>query len=146
MAVAAGSTGLQANGPATRCAMRAGLAQRPRSGRIGIGTELPAGEGRSACVVMELRRKFGRRDARIRRKINGRAAAEAIAAARKAIVVPVLMMRRGFSAVVIVLLRAGLAVSGVQVKRSMGVAACERERQQHDEAAQEQGSLHEIST
>jgi len=78
---------------------------------------------------MELRRKFGRRDARIRRKINGRAAAEAIAAARKAIVVPVLVMRRGFSAVVRVLFGARLAVSGVQVKRSMGVAACKRERQ-----------------
>ena len=129
MAVAAGSTGLQANGPATRCAMRAGLAQRPRSGRIGIGTELPAGEGRSECVVMDLRREFGRRDAGIGRNIDGRAAAEAIAAARKAIVVPVLVMRRGFSAVVRVLFGARLAVSGVQVKRSMGVAACKRERQ-----------------
>ena len=78
---------------------------------------------------MELRREFGRRDAGIGRKINGRAAAEAIAAARKAIVVPVLVMRRGFSAVVGVLFRARLAVSGVEVKRSMGVAACKRERQ-----------------
>jgi hypothetical protein len=42
---------------------------------------------------MELRREFGRRDAAIGRKINGRAAAEAVAAARKAIVVPVLVMR-----------------------------------------------------
>jgi len=122
-------TGLQANGPATRGAARAGLAQRPTSGRIGVGTELSAREGRSACVVMELRREFGRRDAGIGRKINGRAAAEAIAAARKAIVVPVLVMRRGFSAVVRVLFGARLAVSGVQVKRSMGVAACKRERQ-----------------
>jgi hypothetical protein len=62
---------------------------------------------------MELRREFGRRDAGIGRKINGRAAAEAVAAARKAIVVPMLVMRRGFSAVVRVLLRARLAVSRV---------------------------------
>jgi len=62
---------------------------------------------------MELRREFGRRDAGIGRKINGRAAAETVAAARKAIVVPMLVMRRGFSAVGRVLLRTRLAVSGV---------------------------------
>jgi len=73
--------------------MRAGLAQRATSGRIGVGTELPAGKGCSGRVVMELRREFGGRDAGIGRKINGRAAAEAVAAARKAIVVPVLVMR-----------------------------------------------------
>ena len=42
-----------------------------------------------------------------------------------------------------VLFRARLAVSGVEVKRSMGVAACKRERQQHDETAEVQGSLYE---
>ena len=90
---AAGCTGRQANGPATRGVGRAGLAQRAGSRRIGVGTELPAREGRSACVVMELRREFGRRDAGIGRKIDGRAAAEAVAAARKAIVVPMLVIR-----------------------------------------------------
>ena len=47
---------------------------------------------------------------------------------------------------VIVLLRARLAVSGMQMKRGMGIAADESKRQQHDEAAQEQESLHEMST
>jgi hypothetical protein len=42
---------------------------------------------------MELRREFGRRDAGIGPKIDGRAAAEAVAAARKAIVVPMLVIR-----------------------------------------------------
>jgi len=40
------------------------------------------------------------------------------------------------------LLRAGIVVSGVQMKRSMGVAAGERERQQQDDAAQEERPLH----
>src|SRR6516165_5206750 len=40
------------------------------------------------------------------------------------------------------LFRAGLAVSAVQMKRGMGIAADESKRQQHDEAAQEQESLH----
>ena len=37
-----------------------------------------------------------------------------------------------------------MAVNGVQMKRGMGIAARKRERQQHDEAAQKQGSLHEM--
>ena len=37
-------------------------------------------------------------------------------------------------------------VSGMQMKRGMGIAAYESKRQQHDEAAQEQESLHEMST
>ena len=47
---------------------------------------------------------------------------------------------------VIVLLRARLAMSGMQMKNGMGIAADESKRQQHDEAAQEQESLHEMST
>jgi hypothetical protein len=39
-----------------------------------------------------------------------------------------------------------LAVSFIQVKRSVGIAARKRERQQHDQAAQEQGSPHGTST
>ena len=90
---AAGYAGLEANGPATRGAARAGLTQRAGSRRGGVGPERPAGKGRGEGVIMDLRREFGRRDAAIGRKINGRAAAEAVAAARKAIVVPVLVMR-----------------------------------------------------
>ena len=95
---------------------------------------------------MDLRRKFGRRDAGIGRNIDGRAAAEAVAAAGKSLVVLMLMMRQAFSAVVRVLLRARLSVSGNRMKRGMGIAADESERQQDDKAAQEQGSLHGAST
>ena len=91
---------------------------------------------------MDLRGEFGRRDVELGRKIDGRAAAEAVAAARKSLVVPMLMMRQVFSAVMCVLFRARLGLSGAQMKRGMGIAACKRERQQHDQAAQEQGSLH----
>jgi hypothetical protein len=45
-----------------------------------------------------------------------------------------------------VLFRARLAVSLIQMERSMGIAARKRERQQHDQAAQEQGSPHGTST
>src|SRR6516162_7685798 len=37
--------GLQANGPAARGAVRAGLDQRAGSGRTGIGLQRPAGQG-----------------------------------------------------------------------------------------------------
>lgn len=96
---------------------------------------------------MDLRGEFGRRDVELGRKIDDRAAAEAVAAARKSlVVVPMLMMRRVFSAVMCVLFRARLAMSLIQMKRGMGIAACKRERQQHDQAAQEQGSPHGTST
>jgi hypothetical protein len=95
---------------------------------------------------MDLRGEFGRRDVELGRKIDGRTAAEAVAAARKSLVVPMLMMRRVFSGVMCVLFRARLAVSLIQMERSMGIAARKRERQQHDQAAQEQGSLHGTST
>ena len=44
------------------------------------------------------------------------------------------------------LLGAGLVVSAVQMKRGMGVAADESDRQQQDQAAQEQGWLHGTGT
>ena len=129
--------------PATRGGWRAGLAQRAGSGRIGLGPQRPAGKRRGERVITDLRREFGRRDGEFGRKIDGRAAAEAIAAAGKSFVVPMLVMRRALSgAVVPVLFRAKLAVSGIQMKRSMSVAARKCERQQHDQAAQKQGSLH----
>ena len=85
------SDGFQANGPETRGATRAGLAQRGRSGRIGIGLERPTGQGCGQGVVMNLRRQIGQRDTEDWRNIHGRAAAEAVAAARKSVVMAVLM-------------------------------------------------------
>ena len=74
-------------------------------------------------------RQIGRRDTENWRNIHGRAAAEAVAAARKPVVMAMLM-RRCLPVVVGMLLGAGLVVSAVQMKRSMGVAADESERQQ----------------
>lgn len=78
---------------------------------------------------MDPRRQMSRRDSERGGKIHGRAAAEAVAAARKSVVVPVLVERH-LSVVLGTLLRAGLVVRAVQMKRSMGVAADESERQQ----------------
>ena len=78
---------------------------------------------------MNLRRQIGQRDTEDWRNIHGRAAAEAVAAACKPVVMAMLMERR-FTVVVGILLGAGLVVSTVQRKRSMGVAADESERQQ----------------
>ena len=94
---------------------------------------------------MDPRRQIGRRDAEDATKIYGRAAAEAVATARKSVVV-LMLMERCLSVMVGMLLRAGLVVSTVQVKRSMGVAVDESKRHQQDQAAQEQGSLHGMST
>jgi len=94
---------------------------------------------------MDPRREIGRRDTEDWRNIHGGAAAEAVAAARKSVVMAVLM-KRCFSVVVRMLLRAGLVMSTVQMKRGVGVAADESERQQQDQAAQEQGSLHGTGT
>ena len=90
---------------------------------------------------MDLRRQIGRRDSEDGSDINGRAAAEAVAAACKSVVMPMLLERRLF-AVVGMLLRAGLAVSIVEMKRSVGVAADESERQQQDQATQEERPPH----
>ena len=73
---------------------------------------------------MNLRRQMSRRDTEHGGNVDGRAAAEAIAAARKPVVMAMLMERR-FTVVVGILPRAGLVVSAAQMKRSMGVAADE---------------------
>jgi len=78
---------------------------------------------------MNFRRSLCRRDAECGRKIDGRTAAEAVAAARKSVIVAMLMARR-FSVMIGMLFGAGLMVSAVQMKRSMGVAADESDRQQ----------------
>jgi hypothetical protein len=91
---------------------------------------------------MNVRRQIGRRDAEHGGNVDGRAAAEAIAAARKPVVMAMLMERR-FTVVAGMLLGARLVV---QMKRSMGVAAGKSERQQQDDAAQEQGPLHGMIT
>ena len=57
-----------------------------------------------------------------------------------------MLMDRRFPMMVGMLLGAGLVVSVIQMKRGMGVAADESDRQQQDQAAQEQGSLHGTST
>jgi hypothetical protein len=94
---------------------------------------------------MDLRRQLSRRDAEDRCNIHGRTAAKAVAAARKSVVMAMLLERR-LPVVVGMLLRTGLVVSRVEMKRGMGVAADESERQQQDQAAQEQGSLHGTGT
>ena len=78
---------------------------------------------------MRPRRQIGRRITEDWCNLHGRAAAEAVAAACKPVVMAMLMERR-FTVVVGMLLGAGLVVSTVQMKRSMGVAADESERQQ----------------
>jgi hypothetical protein len=94
---------------------------------------------------MNVRRQIGRRDAEHGGNVDGRAAGEAIAATRKPAVMAMLMERR-FTVVAGMLLGARLVVRAVQMKRSMGVAAGESERQQQDDAAQEQGPLHGMIT
>ena len=91
------------------------------------------------------RRQIGRCDSERGSKVDGGAAAEAVAAARKPVVMAMLM-KRGLLEMVGLLLSAGLVMSTVQMKRGVGVAADESERQQQDQAAQEQGSLHGTST
>lgn len=92
---------------------------------------------------MQPRREFCRRGAEIGREIRGRAAAETIAAARKIFVVLMLVM--GWPGVMGVLFRTRLGMRGAQMKRGMGVADCQRKRQQHHEATHKQGSLHRIA-
>ena len=74
-------------------------------------------------------RQIGRRDSERGSNINGRAAAEAVTAARKSVVMAMLMKRR-FTVVMGMLFGAGLVVSTVQMKRGIGVAAGESDRQQ----------------
>lgn len=139
----AGSAVLRIDAPATRGAARAGLDQRAGSGRIGFRQESPAGQGRGERVVMHARGELDQSYAELGRDIGCRGAAEAVAAARKALVVAVLMLMRGsgFPVVVGVLLRAGLGMSDIHMQPGMGVAARKRKRQQHDQAAQDEGPL-----
>ena len=78
---------------------------------------------------MDPRRQIGRRDAEDATKIYDRAAAEAVATARKS-VVALMLMERCLSVMVGMLLGTRLVVSIVQMKRGMGVAADESDRQQ----------------
>jgi hypothetical protein len=80
-------------------------------------------------VVGNARRQIGRRHAERRRKIKGGAAAEAVTAAGKSLIVPMLIRRLGFAVMVRTLLRAGLGVSDVKMKRGMSVSAHESQRQ-----------------
>jgi hypothetical protein len=91
---------------------------------------------------MNARQQIGRRHGERRRKINGGGAAEAIAAAGESLIVPVLVLSFVFALMVGVLLGAWRRMNGVQMKRGMGIAARQRERQQHDQAAQEERPLH----
>jgi len=127
--LAAGSRRPSGKRPRYPGAVRAGLGQRAGSGRIGIGLECPAGQGCGQGVVLDMRPEIGRRDTEDWCNIHGRAATEAVAAARKSVVMAMLMERR-YTVVVGTLLGAGLVVSIVQMKRSMGVPADESERQQ----------------
>ena len=77
---------------------------------------------------MDPRRQIGRRDAEDATKIYDRAAAEAVATARKSMVM--VLMERCLSVMVGMLLGTRLVVSIVQMKRGMGVAADESDRQQ----------------
>ena len=73
-------------------------------------------------------RQIGRRDSERGSNINGRAAAEAVATARKSMVM--VLMERCLSVMVGMLLGTRLVVSIVQMKRGIGVAAGESDRQQ----------------
>ena len=79
---------------------------------------------------MDARPQVDGRDAERGRQIGGGGAAEAVAAAGKSLVMPMLVLRFGVPVMVGVLRGTGRAVSDVQMKRSMGVAAGESERQQ----------------
>ena len=80
---------------------------------------------------MDARRQVDGRDAECGRQVRGGGAAEAVAAAGKSLVMPMLMLvlRFGVPVMVGVLLGTGRAVSDVQMKRSMGVAVGQSERQ-----------------
>jgi hypothetical protein len=118
--------GIWTNAPQPGARMRARLAQRAGSGRIGLGQKRPAGEGRGERVVVDLRPELCRSDAELGRKIGCRSTAQAVAAARNSVAVPMLVMGWNFSGVVDVLFRAGLGMRSAQMQRSMGIAVGER--------------------
>jgi len=81
---------------------------------------------------MDLRRVIRQNDGKLRRETSAKGAAQAVAAARKSMVVLILVVWRGFPAVVGVLFRDRLGVSTAQIQRGRGVAADESEGQQQD--------------
>ena len=117
-----------------------GLAQRDRSGRTGLGQDRPTGKRRGQRLVMDLRPQLCRSDGELGRKKGCGSAAQAVTAARRSVIVPMLVMRRGCSDVVDVLFRTGIQVSGNQMQRSVSIAVGERQRQQQDQASDKQRS------
>jgi hypothetical protein len=81
---------------------------------------------------MDLRGVLRQSDGERRRETSARATAQAVAAARKSMVVLILVVWRGFPAVVGVLFRDRREVSTSQMQRGTGVPADESERQQQD--------------
>jgi len=142
----AGVPAVRQTAPQPRARRASGLARRAGSGRARVGLQASAGQEYGPGVVMKARQQIGRRHGERGRKINGDGATEAIAAAGKSLVVPVLVLSFVFAVMVGMPLGAGRGMNGVQMKRGMGIAARKCERQQHDQAAQEQGSLHGMST
>ena len=69
-----------------------GLTQRAGSGRTGLWQKRQAGEGRSQRVIMDLRPDLGPSDGELGWKIGRGSAAEAIAAARKSVIVAMLVI------------------------------------------------------
>ena len=132
---ACGQTSLQ---PGAR--ERAGLAQRDRSGRTGLGQDRPTGKRRGQRLVMDLRPQLCRSDGELGRKKGCGSAAQAVAAARRSVIVPMLVIRRGCSDVVDVLFRTRIQVSGNQMQRGVSIAVGERQRQQQDQASDKQRS------
>jgi len=138
----AGVPAVRQTAPQPRTRRASGLARRAGSGRARVGLQASAGQEYGPGVVMKARQQIGRRHGERGRKINGDGATEAIAAAGKSLVVPVLVLSFVFAVMVGMPLGAGRGMNGVQMKRGMGIAARQRERQQHDQAAQEERPLH----
>ena len=89
---------------------------------------------------MDLRSQLCRSDGGLGRKKGCGSATQAVAAARRSVVVPMLVIRRGCSGVVDVLFRTGIQVSGNQMQRGVSIAVGKRQRQQQDQASDKQRS------
>ena len=68
------------------------LAQRTGSGRSRFGQKRAVREGRRQRVIMDLRPDLGPSDGELWRKIGRGSAAQAVAAARKSVIVPMLVI------------------------------------------------------
>jgi hypothetical protein len=84
---------------------------------------------------MDLRPKLCLSNGELGWKIGRRAAAQTVAAAREPLVLPLLVVGRGFSGVMGVFFGTGLGMSATQMHRSVRVAANKRQRQQDDQAS-----------